>query len=48
MAETEKKLSKKARAKKLAIRIVCLVLAISMVIATAYFVITYIIAAFGQ
>ena len=46
MAENNKNLSKKARAKKLAIRIICIVLALSMVITTLYLVIRYLIEAF--
>ncbi|MBO4326002.1 MAG: hypothetical protein J5950_01875 [Clostridia bacterium] len=41
-----KKESGKTKAKKLAIRVICLVLAVSMVITTLYFVITYLINAF--
>ncbi len=46
MAETRNNTSKKAKAKKMAIRIICLVLAVSMVITTFYLVITYLIGAF--
>ena len=46
MADNNKNMSKKARAKKLAIRIICIVLAVSMVITTLYLVIMYLIEAF--
>ncbi len=46
MAGNTKKLSEKDKAKKLAIRIVCLVLAVSMVIGTVCVLISYLIGAF--
>lgn len=46
MAGNTKKLSEKGKAKKLAIRIVCLVLAVSMVIGTVCVLISYLIGAF--
>jgi hypothetical protein len=46
MGTTEKKVSAKQKAKKMAIRIICLVLAVSMVITTIYFIVMYLINAF--
>ena len=46
MAGNTKKLSEKDKAKKLAVRIVCIVLAISMVIGTLCVLLSYLIEAF--